>query len=57
MQIKVLHVVLEQQLQVAMLDLLPGGHIGEINQRPVEPYDRANKDVLHPPLRRYRRSV
>ena len=54
-QIKVAHVVFEQQLRVAMFDLLSGGHIGEIDQRPVEPYDRANKHMLHAPSRRYRR--
>ena len=34
MQIKVLQGVLEQQLQVAILDPLAGGQIGEIDQGP-----------------------
>ncbi|WP_247600162.1 hypothetical protein [Mycobacterium intracellulare] len=47
MQIEVLQVVLEQQFDVAILDLLANGHVGEIDQGAIELQDGANEDVLN----------
>jgi hypothetical protein len=47
----VLQVVLEQQFDMAILDLLARGHVGEIDQGTVELQDCGNKDVLYAPLR------
>ncbi len=43
--------MLEQQLEVAILDLLACGHSGEIDQGAIELQDGGNEDVLYAPLR------
>lgn len=50
-QIEVLQVVLEQQFDVAILDLLACGHVGEIDQGAIELQDCGNEGVLYAPLR------
>ena len=43
---EVLQVVLEQQLDVAILDLLACGHVGEIDQRAIEVQHGGNEDCM-----------
>lgn len=50
-EIEVLQVVGEQQFDVAILDLLAGGHVGEIDQGAIEFQDCGNEDMLYAPLR------
>lgn len=57
MHIKVIHAVLKQQLDVTFLDLLAGGHIGEVDERAVEPQNDGAR-LRTPgsdPSRRFRR--
>ena len=54
MQIEVLQTVLEQQVEVAILKLLAGRHIGEIDQRPVKLQLDRDQDMLATPSRRHR---
>lgn len=46
-----LQLVGEQQFDVAILDLLACGHVGEIDQGAIEFQDCGNEDVLDAPLR------
>jgi hypothetical protein len=46
--------VLEQQVEVAILDLLAGGHVGQIDQRAVKLHSDRDQDVLDTPLRGHR---
>ena len=43
--------MLEQQFDVAILDLLACEHVGEIDQVAIELQDRGNEHVLYAPLR------
>ena len=43
--------MLEQQFDVAMLDLLACGDVGQVDQGAIELEDRGNEDVLYAPLR------
>ena len=54
MQIQVLQAVIEQQIEVAILQLLAGRHVGEIDERPVERQRHRDQDVLAAPLRGHR---
>ena len=51
MQIEVLQAVLKQQFDVAILDLLAGGYVGEVDQGAIEFQDGGYEDVLYAPLR------
>ena len=46
-----LQAVLEQQIKVAVLDLLAGRHVGEVDERAVELQRDRDEDVLAAPLR------
>ena len=43
--------MLKQQFDVAMLDLLARGDVGQVNQGAIECEDCGNEDVLSAPLR------